>query len=232
MRNLLLATAMLALAACSASPSEESAARQSGADSFPDQPEAVSEGRFAPQNECVELPGAKLFFVDLGKAVRERDADALLKLTSKDVKLDFGGGGGLTTFRERLAAEDGQLWKELDKILILGCAKDESGNMVLPWYFAQDLGVDDPFTTMLTLGSAVVLHESPSAESKALETVAWDTVETLGQYDPAAKYEKVRTRSGKEGFIATEELRSLIDYRLSAAPTGDSWQIVFFVAGD
>ncbi|QPC99473.1 hypothetical protein [Qipengyuania soli] len=231
MRNFMLATALLALAACSGG-ADEPVARESGADAFPDQPEPAAVGRFAPQNDCVELPNAKLFFVDLGKAVRDRDANALLKLTSKDVKLDFGGGGGLTTFRERLEAEEGQLWKELDEILMLGCGRDEAGNMVLPWLFSQDLGVDDPFSTMVTMGPDVVMRDKPASTGAVVETIPWDTVQLADGFDPKAPFAKVTTRSGKEGYIATDKLRSPLDYRITAAPAGDGWQIVSFVAGD
>ncbi|MCR2834970.1 hypothetical protein [Parerythrobacter lacustris] len=228
----LVPVALATLAACSGSDPAATASGQPSEGVFPDQPEPAPAGRFAPRNECVELPGAKLFFVDLGKAVRDRDVDALLKLTAADVKLDFGGGGGLTTFKERLADKDGKLWEELDKLLDLGCAVDEGGDMVLPWLFAQDLGVDDPFSTMVTLGPDVVMRERPEKSAPVVETIAWDTVQLADGFDPAAEFAAVTSRSGKPGFIANAMLRSPVDYRLYIARNGERWQIVSFVAGD
>lgn len=224
--------ALASLAACSDSDPAPTASGQPSEGVFPDQPEAEPAGRFAPRNECVELPGAKLFFVDLGKAVRDRDVEALLKLTAADVKLDFGGGGGLVTFKERLADEDGKLWQELEELLELGCAVDEGGDMVLPWLFVQDLGVDDPFSTMITLGPDVVMRERPEDSAPVVETIAWDTVELAEGFDPAAEFAGVTSRSGKTGFIANAMLRSPVDYRVHIARKGESWQIVGFVAGD
>lgn len=227
-----LAPIALSLAACSGADSAPQGSPEASEGIFPDQPEQEPAGRFAPRNDCIELPGAKLFFVDLGEAVRDRDADALLQLTSADVKLDFGGGGGLTTFKERLADEDGRLWQEIEQLLDLGCAVDEGGDMVLPWLFAQDLGVDDPFATMVTLGPDVALRERPERSAPVVETIAWDTVQLAEGFDPAAEFAGVTSRSGKTGFIANTMLRSPVDYRLYVARNGGRWQIVSFVAGD
>ncbi len=223
----------LALSACGDAADENGAPVARGSDSFPEQPTPTPAGRFAPRNECIELPGAKQFFVSFEKAVRERDADALLALTDKGVKLDFGGGGGLTTFRERLGDKQGELWNELDQIITLGCARGANGDMVLPWYFAQDLGVDDPFAAMLVTGPDVPLREAASAEAPVVETISWDTVTLANGYDAEAKFLGVTSRSGKQGFVAADKLRSLAAYRLAVAKTPkDEWRIVSFVAGD
>lgn len=222
----------LVLASCGSKGEEPPDRTDPGAEVFPDQPEPAPAGRFAPRNDCIELPNAKMFFLNLSKAVRDRDVDALLSLTDPKVKLDFGDGGGLNTFRERLGAEDSELWEELDTLLNLGCATGSNGDIILPWYFAQDLGVDDPFSTMITMGPDIVLRADPSAEGPPVEKIAWDTVTLLDEFKPGAKFLKVRSRSGKEGYIAAADLRPVTDYRLTASPKGDEWRITSLVAGD
>lgn len=234
MRYTVLPALLLTLAACGGGGTAEETPNSDnpGEEIFPEQPDRLAEGRFAPRNECIKLPGAKAFLLDLEKAVKARDADALLKLADPAVKLDFGGGGGLVTFRERLAAEEGLLWQELDQITALGCAHSANGAMTLPWYFAQELGVEDPTRAMLVTGADVPVHEAASADSPVVAKVSWDLVDLHEGYDPRADFAQVTAPGGEEGFVAKESLRSPLDYRLIASRVGESWRIVSFVAGD
>ena len=49
---------------------------------------------------------------------------------------------------------------------------------------------------------------------------------------PDDPFQKVETTGGETGYIATDKLRSLIDYRLLAASRNGTWRIVSLVAGD
>lgn len=198
----------------------------------PVQPTPAPKGRFEPRNECVELPGAKPFFLALETAINQRDAELLLRITDAKVKLDFGGGAGLQAFRERLADEDGKLWQSLERLTALGCAQADNGDMVMPWYFEQDMEGVDPATALIVTGADVPVHQATAAESPVLDRVSWDAVTLTDGLDPKASFQKVRTLGGEEGYIASDQLRSPLDYRLRASPVGDSWRIVSFVAGD
>ncbi|MDG6078776.1 hypothetical protein E3U23_06160 [Erythrobacter litoralis] len=229
MRSVVLAAAIWALAACGSS--DQTSNMTVAGTELPEQPTTPPKGRLAPRNECIELPGAKEFFVSLEKAIKDRNADALLGITAPGVRLDFGAGGGLTAFRERLEASDSQLWAELDRIVALGCAVDDGGNMVLPWYFAQDLKVDDPFAAMIVTGSDVPVLSEPNAIASPIERISWDTV-TAVDGPPKNGFAQVRTTSGGEGFVAADKLRSLVDYRLYVSGQNGNWHITSFVSGD
>lgn len=231
MPRLLGLALVVALAGCG-SADRDPAAAPSRIAGEPVQPTPVPQGRFEPRNECVELPGAKPFFLALETAVGRRDADLLLRITDARVKLDFGGGGGLQTFRERLADKDGRLWQSLERLTALGCARAANGDMVMPWYFEQDMEGVDPAGSLIVTGKDVPLRQTPAVDAPALESVSWDAVALTDGLDARAPFQKVRTVSGKEGYIASDRLRSPLDYRLRAAPAGDSWRIVSFVAGD
>ncbi len=231
MRYPLMAIAILVLGACGGSDASDSAADIAVFPAEPEQPETPPQGRFAPRNECIDAPGAKPFFVALEQAIRDRKADELLALTGAGVRLDFGGGGGLTTFRERLEAPDSELWAQLERVLALGCAMEEGGTMVLPWYFAQDLQVADPFAAMMVTDSAVALRSGPDPESPVVSRVSWDTV-TLLDGPPRGGAVRVRTRAGEEGYIDSGKLRSLVDYRLFVGQNGGEWRIAGFMSGD
>lgn len=191
---------------------------------------------FAPRDECRAIPGAASFLDALASAVKTRDSGALLALAADDVKLDFGGGEGKDELRARLegkVAGYGDLWHELSAVLPLGCAYDGSARtMTLPWYFAQDFGERDAFSTMLVIDPAAKLRARPEVDAKALRTLGWDAVEVPGSYDPEVKFTEVVLSDGTRGFVRTAALRSLIDYRLIAERKNDGWKIVAFIAGD
>lgn len=190
----------------------------------------VAKGRYAPRNECGEIAGASDFRQEIIEAVQLRDADALLQLFADDVKLDFGGGAGKAELRKRLADPALGLWRKLDALLPLGCAKGEQGGITIPWIFAQDPGVD-PFTGMLVTGEDVPVQPRAANAGQPIGTISWDLVEVTS-FQPGARFQRVTLPDRREGFIATDKLRSLIDYRLLASSRNGTWSVTSFVAGD
>jgi len=198
-----------------------------------DQPDApkLAQGPYAPRDTCGDLEGAAEFRQALAAAVAERDADALVALAAEDVKLDFGGGTGQAELKKRLTAEDRQLWQELGELLTLGCSANKQGGLTIPWYFDQTISNVDPFMGMIVTGETVPLLSAPDEEAEIVASLSWDVVE-IDALKPDDAFQKVETRDGKQGFIATDKLRSLIDYRLLAASRNGNWRIVSLVAGD
>ena len=191
--------------------------------------------RFVPRNECAAFEGAEAFRMALATAVANRDAAMLQPLVDTEILLDFGGGSGWETMRERLASDDYRLWAELDKILSLGCAIEEDGGMMaLPWYWTQDLGLEDPFSTMLVVGFDVPLRQGRAPDSPLIDRISWEAVTLLDDWtdDPEALVH-VQFPSGRKGYIAWKNLRSQVDYRLLAEKDeGGTYRITTFVAGD
>lgn len=195
------------------------------------EPEPLAQGPYAPRDTCGDLQGADEFRQNLAEAVRLRDADAFVALAAEDIKLDFGGGSGRAELRQRLTGDDWNLWQELDELLALGCVVNKQGGLTIPWYFEQRIAGVDPMAGMIVTGEDVPLRTSPEEEGTPLRTISWDVVE-IGSLRPDDTYQQVTTTEGEQGFIATDKLRSLIDYRLSATRRNNRWSIVSFVAGD
>ncbi|RPF72335.1 hypothetical protein [Aurantiacibacter spongiae] len=237
---LLATSALLSLAACDRAnpPSEklERAAEEMVTGEPAAEPVEVLKGPLAPRNDCTDLPGAPAFLAALRTAVEERDADALASLAADDIKLDFGGGAGIATMRQRLAADGGRLWGELERILDLGCAAKGDDSITMPWYFAQETDAD-PATSMLVMGQDVPMYQGPDERSAVIARISWDRATIASGNPGGGEYRRVEwtdPESGEDvsGFVRSDQLRSMLGYRLMAARRNDRWRIVNFLAGD
>ncbi len=186
-------------------------------------------GPYAPRDECAGVEGAAAFRAQLEAAVKARDTDALVALAADDIKLDFGGGSGAAELRDRLGSKDAGLWLELDKLMTLGCAKNELGGITMPWYFAQNLNAD-PFQAMIVTGKDIPLLSGESG--KVLAKVDWDVVLMEQGAETPGPFTKVSYGEIKDAYVATAMLRSPIDYRLIASSRNGKWSITALVAGD
>lgn len=255
MRRLIGFAAMAALAACSSgeepaqiSDSEgrewlQMEAAPADAEEVEEEPAELTEpqkylasftsprqlGPYAPRDECSALTGATEFREKIAAAVLARDADAFAALAARDIRLDFGGGSGVAELRNRLAAPEQELWRALRNLMPLGCAANSQSTLTIPWYFAQDVAVDDPYLAMIVRGVGVPLRNTPAADGRILARLSWDVVEV--QESPGA-FTQVRTTDGTTGYIESSRLRSLIDYRLIADRRDGEWKIVALLAGD
>jgi hypothetical protein len=188
-------------------------------------------GPYAPQDNCATVAGADTFRQQLASAIRQRDTDALVALAADDIKLDFGGGAGSAELRKRLNDKAWDLWGELDELMALGCSANGQGGITIPWYFGQDLGDVNAVSGWLVTGENVPVLAAPDPGSRALAAISWDVVE-IAALDPERKYQQVELPDKTVGFIATDKLRSVIDYRLIASSRNGRWRITSFVAGD
>lgn len=229
-------TLSLALAACGEgkAPSEKlkDAAKGLVEEAAGKMPPKLAEGPYAPRDECTGLPGADAFRQQLAQAVKARDAEALITLAAPDVKLDFGGGAGSAQLQARLGEDNPTLWDELDVLLTLGCAAEGQAGITLPWYFAQKIDAVDPMAGMIVMGENVPLRVAPDANGETVKEISWDVVELIDGLQPEAPFQHVATTKGQRGYIATDKLRSLIDYRLLASSRDGKWSITSLVAGD
>lgn len=199
-------------------------------------------GPFAPRDECTG-PREAAFSRELQRIVAARDLERLMALTDPQVQLGFGGEDGADNMRRDFAAPDGGMWQELAEVVRMGCTVDQWGNLVMPWYFAQDTG-GDPFETMLVTGNDVALRAAGQANARQLASVSWDIVDLVPETDakglttfggPAGSlWVKVRTRGEAQvtGFMRESDLRSVIDYRLIADKSDGPYRISAFLAGD
>ena len=196
------------------------------------QTEPRQKGKYAPRDACRDLPGARAFREKLAAAVEARDGDAIAAMASPDIRLGFGGADGRRRFLAALKASDGKAMAELAELLPLGCAGAEGGGLAIPWYFAQDYGELDSFSAMLVMGTEVPLRATADAGSAAKRQLSWDFVTLDKGWHPDKRFQQVTTLGGTKGYVATDKLRSMLDYRLLATRHGETWMITAFLAGD
>jgi len=238
-------TLMLTLGACNRSdpPSEEIKqeaanivqAVETGAPAVP----GTAESPFAPRDDCSALAGGAPFLTALKAAVEMRDTEVLVALAANDVKLGFGGGGGAATLRSALDSQGSVLWDELAEMLPMGCAANKTGGMTVPYYFAQSSNID-PFESMIVTGTDAKLREAPGADAPIMASLTWREVAKLA--DPGTTgvvegWTKVRVPAQGEakemiGYIRSDNLRSMVDYRLLASSRNGRWRITALLAGD
>ena len=223
----------LACAACSQekAPAEEVAEAAEKIVAPSAQPTPLAKGKWAPRDTCAEVEGAEQFRARLAVAIEARDAAALAALAAEDVKLDFGGGAGKAELRSRLEDEELGLWDELDALMTLGCSANAQGGITIPWFFDQNMGERDPYFSMLIMGEDVPVLERADAASRRVGAVSWDLAE-IASLNPESAFQQVELADGTVGYVASDKLRSLIDYRLVASSRNGRWRITSFVAGD
>lgn len=192
----------------------------------------LAKGPYAPRDECADVKGSGEFRTALAMAVQARDANALIGLAAKDVKLDFGGGSGTAELRKRLSDPKYDLWDELATLVTLGCAKSEEGGIVLPWYFAQDFGQLDVLNSIIVMGEDVPLRETADAAGKIVQPISWDAVTIVGGFKPDAMFQQVETADGTVGFVPKDKLRPIAGYRLLASSRDGEWSFTALIAGD
>lgn len=190
------------------------------------------QGAYAPRDDCARLPGATAFRRTLAAAVLARDADAVAALALPGVRLGFAGDDGRERLRARLGEKDGELFRELEALLRLGCAADAEGGMTMPWYFAQDYGDVDSYAAMLVTGVDVPLHAAADPGSPVTRRLSWDLVMLDKGWFPEKPLQEATTLGGAKGYVPTDKLRSMLDYRLLAVRQGGVWKISAIVAGD
>ena len=173
---------------------------------------AAPTSRFEPLDECARLPGIKAFRSALAGAIRQRDAAGVACLAGEDGTVEFCGG-------------------ELAALLPLGCAMQD-GQIVLPRFFALELGGEEPFEVLLVTGRNVPLRAAASAGAAKRGSLSWQLVAPLSGGDAAGAFRQVRTSDGRTGYVEAGRLRSQLDYRLLAVPVGTTWRITALVAGD
>ncbi len=172
---------------------------------------ALAQGKYAPRDACGKIAGASLFRLRLALAVEARDAEGVAALAADDIKLDFGEGAGRAELDHGRGARVASCGTNFGALLDLGRAENDQGGITLPWYFDQEIPID-PYDGMIVTGENVplLLGPDPQSQPASPRSTGMRSSLTAGLVTENP-FLKVKF-DGKEGYVATDKLRSLIDY--------------------
>jgi hypothetical protein len=88
----------------------------------------------------------------------------------------------------------------------------------------------DGFSTWASLPGAVLRAKPDGKAAARMRLPSWTALSEV-EHD-AGSWIEVRTPKGRSGYVSTEEVRSLLDYRLIFGRREGQWRITAFIAGD
>lgn len=191
-----------------------------------------------PFDHAHKDPTFVAFRETLLKVVASKDIDALVGMSDPQIQLSFGGDAGHEAmrlfFKNSETYTAGDLWNELQTLLNLGGGfRDES--FTAPYTFVAETPPNfDPFQTFFVTGSDVLLRKQPNKSSTPINVVSHAVVQVL-EWDSDMPYQRITMPNTPELtglYIATEYLRSVVDYRAGFSKLEGAWKMMFFIAGD
>jgi len=193
-----------------------------------------------PIDEADQRPDFFTFRAHLQTAVARRDRPAVLAVVHQNVRNTFGDDDGIAAFRRiwKTEAVDSPLWGSLGAVLALGGTFDQSGNFVAPYVFSQWPARLDAFEHVAVIGSRVRVRAAPRTDADVLTLLSHVILRRpQNGHDAvppgaAERWTAVMLGGGRTGFIASEYVRSPIDYRAIFTEVDGHWRLMMFIAGD
>ncbi len=193
-----------------------------------------------PVDEAARRPEFFTVRAQLQRAVARRDWPAVLAVVHPKIRTSFGPDNGLAAFREQWKAEraDSDLWETLGTVLALGGSFDQAGNFMAPYVYSRWPDKLDGFEHVAVIGGRVRVRAAPRADADVLASLSYAILRRQPGADRqiapemADHWTAVALAGGRTGFIASQYVRSPVDYRAIFAEEGGRWRLMAFVAGD
>ncbi|MEM9715718.1 MAG: SH3 domain-containing protein [Pseudomonadota bacterium] len=211
---------------------------------------AAQIAQIIPVDEAEGIPDLRAFRDKMLQAVVERDVDTIVNMASDDIMLDFGGGAGQDTLRQRLSDtalffygdEDPadatkyreEFWLGLESALRLGGVYDaEQQEFIAPHYFRADIGdvPYDPFFTYFVITENVAVRDRPNRYGKIIDRLDYELVARL-EGGEGTSYMRVQLDGDRSGWVHADLLRSVVDYRAVFSKDSGAWKMIVLIAGD
>ncbi len=199
---------------------------------------AVNAEKLYPVDEAAKDASFKKFRDKLVLAAQKKDAKFILSILHENIVNSFGGNDGVQGFKELWspASKDTGLWKTLYDVLAMGGSFEMFENkktFCAPYVFSKWPKDFDAFDYVAVTGKNVKAREKPSMDGTVLEFISYELIKK----DPkagnsAGEWIKVKTPSGKTGYVSQKFVRSPIDYRACFKKVKGQWRMTVFVAGD
>jgi SH3 domain-containing protein len=179
-----------------------------------------------PVDEAKRDPSFAAYRQELLAAVRQHDDAALAKLVDPKIRTGFGGEGGVADFRRQI--KERKLWPELEWVVSHG-GSWQGETFCAPYVYSKWPDAVDSFQGFAVTGKGVALRSSPKT-GRIVTRLDYDVVTIAGAEQQG--WRKVKTGSGKVGWVSTAYLRSPVGYRSCFGKTPNGWRMQLFVSGD
>lgn len=205
-----------------------------------------SSGRLLPVDEAPLDTAFFVFREDLLDIVAKKDAHRLLAYVDPHIKCGFGTENGLPDFvrqwnldaPEKVAGSP--LWQQLEDVLqrggVFGPGRQ---NFQAPYYAATFPETEDALESAAINAREVRMREGPSLTGKVIQNISFEIVTIVDRSAEEETIEgrtypwfKIRTRSGKEGWVYGRFIGLPAGYRAVFEPSGNKWRMTVFLSGD
>jgi hypothetical protein len=189
---------------------------------------------FLPVDEASSRPHFFSFRAQLQRTIARHDTAALLAIVHPQVKNSFGGNDGIDEFRTmwNIGAADSGIWDVLGTVLGLGGSFLGNDTFVAPYVFSRWPGTIDSFEHVAVIGTNVRVRSAPAADAPVIASVSFSILQVARPDVETEGWTAVRGAANRNGFIASQFVRSPIDYRAIFRNEGGQWKLVTLVAGD
>jgi hypothetical protein len=195
-------------------------------------------GKLYPIDEAAKDPAFFVFRARLMKAIQKRDATFLLSIVDPKIANNFGGDDGIANFKRIWHPErpTSPVWAELLSALALGGKFAEDKSFSAPYLFNGFPEQFDAFEHSAIIDDGVRVRREPGTAAAVVRTLSFDIVK-LGPGYPKQSSDKrqwvpVVLADGQTGYVASEYIRSPIDYRAIFEKKNGKWMMTAFIAGD
>jgi hypothetical protein len=190
-------------------------------------------GSVTPFDEGARDSTFLVFREDLLRIVSQRDTTRLMSIVAPDVRVSFGPDNGVAAFRDQWhpGDADSRIWAVLDDVLRHGGRFISPDFFVAPYTFFALPDSLDAFEYLVVRDTAVIVRDAADATARPLGRVSFAIVKSTTQPAPDG-WTAVEIGDGRTGFIASNQVRSPVDYRVGFERQDGRWVLVFLAAGD
>ena len=202
-----------------------------------------------PTDQGIYIESFKKFRESLLEAIKNKDADAVLAVTSPDIRYTFGLNKKKTGFIKHWELKNGQdperteqFWDEFEKVLKYGGAFDDLNSFSAPYYFANWPEKFDAYCFGTVIGEGVNIYQKTDEGLKPAGTLTYNIIKRPDSHhgdnnNPLIHNEKayipVILSSGKKVYIYEYYVGYPIGYRAIFVRGKDGkWMMNVFIAGD
>lgn len=189
---------------------------------------------FLPVDQAASRPDFFSFRAQLQRAIARHDTAALLAVVHPQIRNSFGDNDGIDEFRRmwNIGAADSEIWDVLGTVLGLGGSFQDNDTFAAPYVFSRWPAQADSFEHVAVIGSDVRVRAQPNTDAPVLATMSFAIVPVARPDVEEEGWTAVRVEGNRTGFIASQFVRSPVDYRAIFRNEGRQWKLVTLVAGD